>query len=95
MYGKEVPLPIEFQIHTFKLAAKLGMELSKAQQQRVMELNQLDEIRQQAVEHTSRVHQQRIKWHDPFIKNKTFNKGDWTLLFDSKFKDFKEKFTTQ
>ena len=27
VYGKEVPLPIEFQIHTFKLAAKLGMEL--------------------------------------------------------------------
>ena len=35
-----------------------------------------------------------MKWHDRFIKNKTFNKGDWALLFDSKFKDFKAKFTT-
>lgn len=59
-----------------------------------MELNQLDEIRQKEVQHTSHVQQQRIKWHDQFIKNKTFNKGDWALLFDSKFKDFKAKFTT-
>ena len=35
-----------------------------------------------------------MKWHDRFIKNKTFNKGDWALLFDSKFKDFKANFTT-
>ena len=59
-----------------------------------MELNQLDEIRQQAVEHTSLVQEQRIKWHDQFIKNKVFQKGYWALLFDSKFKHFKTKFTT-
>ena len=38
--------------------------------------------------------EQRIKWHNRFIKNKVFQKGDWALLFDSKFKYFKEKFTT-
>ena len=43
VYGKEVPLPIEFQIHTYKLVVELGLELSEAQQQRIMELNQLDE----------------------------------------------------
>jgi len=46
VYGKEVLLPIEFQIHTYKLAVELGLELSEAQQQRIMELNQLDEHRQ-------------------------------------------------
>ena len=30
-YGKQVLLPIEFQIHTFKLAVDLGVELSEAQ----------------------------------------------------------------
>lgn len=29
VYGKEVLLTIEFQIHTYKLAAKLGLELSE------------------------------------------------------------------
>ena len=64
VYGKEVLLPIEFQIHTFKLAAKLGLELSEAQQHWKMELNQLDEQRHQAVEHTTLVQQQNMKWHD-------------------------------
>ena len=69
-------------------------DLLEAQQHRVMQLNELDEIKQHAVEHTSLVQQQRIKLHDRFIKNKKFHKGDYALLFDSKFKDFKAKFTT-
>jgi len=31
VYGKEVMLPIELQIHTYKLAAHLGMDLLEAQ----------------------------------------------------------------
>ena len=45
VYGKQVLLPIEFQLHTFKLAADLGKDLSKAQKERIMQLNQLDEMR--------------------------------------------------
>ena len=40
------------------------------------------------------VQQQRIKWNEKFIKKKEFQVGDWALLFDSKFKDFKGKFST-
>lgn len=94
VYGKEVLLPIEFQIHTLKIASGLGLDLSKAQQQRLMQMNELDEIRQHEVQHTSLVQQQRIKCHDKFIKNKNFHKGYWALLFYSKYKDFKSKFTT-
>ena len=35
------------------------------------------------------------QWHDKFIKQKQFNAGDWALLFDSRFKKFKEKLTTR
>ena len=59
-----------------------------------MQLNQLDEMRQAAVEQTIFVQQQRAQWHDKFIKKKQFKVGDWALLFDSKFKNFKAKFTT-
>ena len=57
VYGKQVLLPIEFQIHTFKLAADLGVELSEAQKERIIQLNQLDEMRQAAVEQTILVQQ--------------------------------------
>jgi hypothetical protein len=94
VYGKQVLLPIEFQIHTFKLAVDLGIDLSKAQKERIMQLNQLDEMRQAAIEHNILIQQQRAHWHDKFIKKKQFKVGDWALLFDSKFKNFKAKFTT-
>ena len=54
----------------------------------------MDEIRQDAVQKTSLVQQQRARWHDKYIKEKKFKEGDWALLFDSKFKDFQGKFQT-
>jgi hypothetical protein len=58
-------------------------------------LNELDEIRQDAIQQTILVQNQRIKWHDKFIKKKHFQTGDWALLFDSQFKTFKGKLTTR
>ena len=87
-------LPIEFQIHTFKLAFDLGVEISEAQKERIMQLNQLDEMRQVVVEKTIFVQQQRAQWHDKFIKKEQFKVGDWALIYDFKFKNFKAKFTT-
>ena len=70
------------------------MYLNEAQQQRMMQLNELDKVRQDALQQTIMVQQQRIKWHNKFIRKKEFQVGDWDLLFDSKFKYFKGKFTT-
>ena len=74
------------------MAVQLGMDLSEAQRHRMEQLNELDEIRQEAILRTDLVQYQRAKWHDKYIKEKKFQEGDWALLFDSKFKDFKGKF---
>ena len=76
VYGKKVLLPIEFQIHTFKLAGDVGVEISEAQKDRIMQLNQLYEMRQVAIEQKIMVQQQRAQWHDNFIKKKQFKVGD-------------------
>ena len=76
VYGKEVMLPIEFQIHTYKMAADLGIDLNEAQQERIQQLNQLDEMRQQAEETAILMQKQRKQWHDAHIKNKQFKEGD-------------------
>ena len=94
VYGKEVLLPIDFQVKTFNMLVQLGMDLSKAQKHRMEQLNELDEIRQEAILRIDLVQHQRAKWHDRYIKEKKFQEGDWELLFDSKFKDFKGKFQT-
>ena len=33
VYGKQVLLPVEFQVKTFRMAAQLGMDLDEAQKQ--------------------------------------------------------------
>ena len=64
--------PIEFQIQTFKMAVQLGLDLSEAQKHRLEQINELDEIRQDAVQKTSIVQQQRTRWHDKYIKENKF-----------------------
>jgi hypothetical protein len=94
VYGKQVLLQIEFQVRTFRIATELGLNLDEAQRQRALQLNELDEIRQDAIQRAILVQNQRSKWHDKFIKKKHFQLGDWALLFDSLFKTFKGKLTT-
>ena len=88
-------LPIEFQIKTFRIAVEIGMNLSEAHQQRLNQINGLDEMRQDALQHIDMVQHQRARWHDKFIRKKQFQEGDWALLFDSQFNDFRGKLTTR
>jgi hypothetical protein len=73
---------------------QLGMDLNEAQKQRLLQLNKLDEIRQDALQRTTLIQEQRTKWHDKYIKKNSFHPGDWALLYDSKFKNFKGKLST-
>jgi hypothetical protein len=41
------------------------------------------------------IQQKRSKWHDKTIKNKKFQKGNWALLYDSRFKEFQGKLRTR
>jgi hypothetical protein len=80
VYGKQVLLPIEFQIKTFRTAVQVGMNLDEAQQQSLLQLNELDEIRKEALQRTTLIQEQRIKWHDKYLKKKNFQQGDWAML---------------
>ena len=59
---------------TFRTAAQLSLNLDEAQEQRLMQLNELDEIKQDAVQRIDLI--QRTKWHDKFLKKKTFEEGN-------------------
>eukprot|EP00253_Pinus_taeda_P004027 PITA_04027 len=49
----------------------------------------------QALLHTKVVQLQRKIWHDKNIKEKQLQEGDWALLDDSRYKDFKGKLRTR
>ena len=87
--------PIEFEIITLRTALEVGLDLSDAHKHQLAQLNELDEIHSMVFQRTTSIQQQRMKWHDNFIKNKVFQSGDWALLYDSHFKDFKGKLCTR
>ena len=95
VYGKKALLSIEFEFNTLRMVAQLDLDLSHAHKERLLQFNGLDEHRLQALLHTEVVQLQRKIWHDKNIKEKQFQEGDWTLLYDSRYKDFKGKLRTR
>ena len=95
VFGKEPIFLIEFEIQTLRTAQKVGLNLNEAQAKRLHQINELDEIRLSALQHTALIQQQRAKWHDAHIKENIFHEGDWALLYDSRFQDFPGKLQTR
>ena len=95
VYGKRDLLSIEFEYNTLRMAAQLDLDLIHAQQERLLQLNGLDEHRMQALLHSEVVQLQRKVWHDQHLHDKQFQPGDWALLYDSRYKDFKGKLRTR
>ncbi|KAL6332921.1 hypothetical protein AAG906_019926 [Vitis piasezkii] len=64
------------------------MDLIKAGAKRCLDLNEMEELRNDAYVN-SKVAKQRIKrWHDQLISNKGFHKGQKVLLYDSRLHVF-------
>eukprot|EP00253_Pinus_taeda_P033687 PITA_33687 len=82
VYGKNPLFPIEFEIKTLRIALEVNLDLAIAQRHRLNYLNELEEKQLAAIQQTEIIEQQRVKWHDRFIKRKQFQKGYWALLYD-------------
>ena len=89
VYGKKALLSIEFEFNTLRMAAELNIDISNSQKERLLQLNELDEFRMQALLHTEVVQLQRKVWNDKNIKENTFQEGYWASLYGSRFKYFK------
>jgi hypothetical protein len=86
---------VEFEIKTLRNALAINLDLTDAQTVRLRQLNELDEKRLDVIHQTTMIQQQRTKWHDKTIKHKQFQKGNWDLLYDSRFKEFQGKLCTR
>jgi hypothetical protein len=95
VYGKSVVFPVEFEIKTLRTSLAVNLDLTDAQTARLQQLNELEEKRLDAIQQTTIIQQQRLQWHDKNIKNKQFQKGNWALLYDSRFKEFQGKLRTR
>ncbi|XP_059075222.1 uncharacterized protein LOC131875190 [Cryptomeria japonica] len=94
-YGTKAMMPIEFEHKTLRMTISLDMTLSATQEERILLLNALDQIRKSALQHTESVQNQCMKWHDCYVRDNSFKQGDWALLYDSRYKDNLGKLQTR
>ncbi|GJV81129.1 reverse transcriptase domain-containing protein [Tanacetum coccineum] len=95
VYGKSCHLPIELEHRAYWALKHANFDLKTAGDHRKLQLNELNELRDQAYENSLIYKERTKKLHDSKIKNRIFNVGDRVLLFNSRLKIFSGKLKTR
>ena len=91
VYGKACHLPVEIEYKAWWAVKKLNLDMGKAGLKRLLDINELEELRNDAY-FNSRIAKDKLKkWHDQLIARKNFKQGDQVLLYDSKIHLFPGK----
>ncbi|GJU25041.1 hypothetical protein Tco_1163662 [Tanacetum coccineum] len=91
VYGKACHLPIELVHKATGLSSIKILMFKRGCIHRKVQLNELNELRDQAYENSLIYKEKTKRIHDAKIKNRVFNVGDRVLLFNSRLKIFSGK----
>ena len=91
VYGKACHLLVEIEYKAWWAVKKLNLDMGRAGLKRLLDINELEELRNDAY-FNSKIAKERLKkWHDQLIARKNFKQGDHVLLYDSKLHLFPGK----